>query len=104
MSNRTRCTLAVLCLSLVLCLPLQAQTGDGRVDTLSSFFSALWECLYTPIASLWAADEMDGGLTLAPLGEIETTDGRGAADPNGLTVDSDGRGACDPDGATACGS
>lgn len=99
MSNRTRRTLAVLCLSLVLCLPLQAQTGDGRVDHLStSFFSALWERLYTPLASLWASEPTDGRLTCVTLVGTEETDGRGAADPEGLTADPEGRGACDPNG------
>jgi hypothetical protein len=88
-SNHTRRTLSVLCLSLVMCLPLQAQTRAGRMDTLSGFFSLLWARVSAPLVSLWAT---------------ETTDGRGAVDPDGLTTNSDGRGACDPDGVTACGS
>lgn len=89
MPDRPRRTLSVLCLSLVLCLPLQAQTGAGRMDILSDFFSALWVRVSAPLVSLWAT---------------ETTDGRGAVDPDGLTANSDSRGACDPDGVAACGS
>lgn len=85
MSHRTRCTLSAFCLSLVLCLPLHGHTGaEGKDDTLSGFFSVLWERLSTPLASLWAADETDERSTIDPLGGTETTDGRGAADPDGL--------------------
>lgn len=89
MVSRTRRILSVLCLSLVLCLPLQAQTARGPVDTLSGFLSALWARLGVPLVPLWAPEE---------------TDGRGAVDPDGRTANSDSRGACDPDGAPACGS
>lgn len=91
MTRRTRRTLSLLCLSVVLCLPLQAQPRLPQpADALSGFLSSLWERVSAPLASLWAADE---------------TDGRGAVDPDGQPVPTtDGRGACDPDGAPACGS
>ncbi len=90
MSNRTRRTLTVLCLSLALCLPLHAQRAPALVDnTLSAFLPALWARLSVSLTSLWAKDE---------------TDGRGAVDPDGRTAPTGSRGACDPDGAPACGN
>lgn len=88
MARRVRRTLSLLCLSLVLCLPLQAQPTPPRpVGAFSGVLSVLWARLSFPLAVLWATDE---------------TDGRGAVDPDGRTAATDGRGACDPDGATAC--
>ena len=89
MSHRTRRTLSVLCLGLILCLPLEAQTPSRPADALSGFLSGLWARLSAPLAPLWATEE---------------TDGRGAVDPDGRTANSDSRGACDPDGAPACGN
>jgi hypothetical protein len=93
MSNGTRRTLSVLCLSLVLCMPLQAQTAPRTVDTLSGFLSALWDRLSAPLVSMWAADETDGRSTIDPLGGntagetcpdgCSTTDGRSTIDPLG---------------------
>lgn len=93
MSRSTRCTFAVLCLSLVLCMPLQAQTAPGRVEPLSGFLSALWARVSAPLASLWAADETDGRSTIDPIGGstngetcpdgCSTTDGRSTIDPLG---------------------
>jgi hypothetical protein len=89
MVSRIRRTLSVLCLTLVFCLPLGAQTAPRPADALSGFLSAFWTRLSVPLASIWAAEE---------------TDGRGAVDPDGKAAPTDGRGACDPDGAPACGS
>lgn len=100
MSNCTRRTLSVLCLSLVLCMPLQAQTAPGPVDTFSAFLSGLWERMSAPLVSLWAADETDGRSTIDPLGG--TTDSRGALDPHGAEScpdgcsTTDGRSTIDP--------
>ena len=90
MFHRTRRFLAMVCLSLALCVPLQAQTASGPVANESGFLSTLWARVSPLFESLWAAGE--------------STDGRGAADPDGEAVNSDSRGACDPDGVTACGS
>jgi hypothetical protein len=91
MSHRNRFILPVLCLSLALCAPLQAQ-AQGPAATFSGFLSTLWARVSAPLACLW--DAATG---------TETTDGRGAFDPDGLTSHTNGRGACDPNGG-ACGS
>lgn len=85
MFHRTRRILSLACLSLVFCMPLQAQVLPGPADTLSNFLAELWGRVSAPLAFLWAADETDGRSTVDPLGGTETTDGRGAADPDGLT-------------------
>lgn len=81
MFHRTRRILPVICLSLALCAPLQAQEIPGPGGAFSGFLSALWARVSAPLACLW--DAATG---------TETTDGRGAYDPDGLTSDTDDRG------------
>jgi hypothetical protein len=90
MSHRNRRILPLLCLSLALCMPLQAQ-AQGPAANFSGYLSTLWARLSAPLACLW--DAATGA---------ETTDGRGACDPNGGIATTDGRGACDPDGRGGC--
>lgn len=97
MSNRTRRVLTVLCLSLALCLPLQAQVVSGPGDgSWSSLLSALWGRLSAPLVSLWLGDETEGRGIWDPNGA--NSEGRGIMDPDGAT--SEGRGGWDPNGAT----
>jgi hypothetical protein len=90
MSRRIRPVLSVLCLSLALSLPLQAQVVAGPGDGPWSFLSALWERLGAPLVSVWSGDVTEGRGIMDPDGE--TSEGRGAWDPNGVTNKNDGTG------------
>lgn len=93
MSNVRR-SLSVLCLfvflGVFLGMPLAAQAESRPLSPFASFaplsglLSSAWEHLTTPLASLWAADEVPV-IDLTPPLEIPPPEGdsRGGWDPEG---------------------
>ena len=87
MSNFRR-PLAVLCLFVFLGvftgMPLAAQRDSRPLASLSGLLSSAWERLSSPLASLWAADEVPALDLTSPL-EIPPPEGdsRGGWDPEG---------------------
>lgn len=86
MSNFRR-PMSVLCLVASLGLPVVAQAEETRprspLAPLSGLLSSAWERLATPLASLWAADEVPA-VELPPV-VVPPPDGdsRGGWDPEG---------------------
>ena len=87
MSNFRR-PMSVLCLVAFLGLPVVAQAEETRplsrlAAPLSGLLSSAWERLATPLASLWAADEVPAvelpPVVVPPPGG----DSRGGWDPEG---------------------